>query len=396
MASSLAAGNYSRTLDYISGTALRGALAIEYLNRPSIQRQVEEQLRPIGWSFQMYFKWLFLSGLVRFPNLYPRDQKSSMVIPLSARTCKRRSGFTAERRRVHERLHGVYDVLLYEPDNFRCAVRIGTKNCAAPMEPFAGFYESDNGRAERARNVKAKRRILTRTAIEYATESVRQGALYSLESVEEGGGAYPVFAGWLKADVPDQIGPEHHDLILNLLREHLTLRELKIGAAKTRGLGRIKLEIPEFIASHLLPVEQRFDSLQQVWRQKYPDRTNETIFTLTLNSDAIVLDELWRYCSVVDGDLLVRESADAPEIHLQKWFTTTRIVSGWNGAHRLPKEDEMAIVKGAAFLYTTTSDRMNLLRWLGRIEEQGIGERRNEGFGQVIVCHPFHWEVPNV
>jgi CRISPR-associated protein Csx10 len=412
MASSLAAGNYSRTLDYISGAALRGALATAYLNRPDIQRQVEERLQSLGWSFQVYFDWLFLSGLVRFPNLYPRDDKPSLVIPLSARTCKRWSGFAAQKkRRVHERPHGVFDILLFEPSNFRCSVKAKRESstCQSPMEPFTGFYESDDGRANKASSVKPQRRVLTRTAIEYATESVRQGSLYSLESVEEGGGGQPFFAGWLNADAARDVAPEHHDLILSLLREHLAMRELSIGgakrkgleviigAAKTRGLGRIKIEIPEFPTLFLPPIEERFDSLQQMWRQKHPDRADETVFTLTLNSDAIVLDELWRCCSVLGESLLARETPDAPALQLQPlWFTATRIVSGWNVAHRLPKEDEMTMVKGAAFLYTTPSDRTSLLRWLERIEEQGIGARRNEGFGQVIACHPFHWEVPKI
>ena len=168
---------------------------------------------------------------------------------------------------------------------------------------------------------------------------------------------------------------------------------LQIGAAKTRGLGTVHLDFFPEPTSPLVPLEERFDELQQVWSQVSEHDPDQKIFTLTLNSDAIVLDELWRYCSVLDECLLAREVDAALSCCLKRWFTSTRIVSGFNSAHRLPKEDELAITKGAAFLYTTTVCRSTLLSWLEDIETHGIGERRSEGFGQVIACHPFHWEV---
>jgi len=30
---------------------------------------------------------------------------------------------------------------------------------------------------------------------------------------------------------------------------------------------------------------------------------------------------------------------------------------------------------------------------LERLEAQGVGERTDEGLGEVLVCHPFHQEV---
>jgi CRISPR-associated protein Csx10 len=33
---------------------------------------------------------------------------------------------------------------------------------------------------------------------------------------------------------------------------------------------------------------------------------------------------------------------------------------------------------------------------LERLEETGVGERTDEGFGELMVCHPFHLEVEPV
>jgi len=416
------AANYSGTLDYIPGSAIRGAVASGYLQRVELQQDIDRRLQGMDLSFRDYFDWLFLSGQVRFPNLYPmKTQRRPLVIPLSARSCKRFSGFSNGPRRVGEEQHGVRDILLNEPEDFRCRERLrerGRTTCGAPMEQLVGFYESDNGEVNGSQQVKITPRLLTRTGIENETENVRQGVLFSLEAMEEGGGSFGVFVGNLIASPPSGWISSAAQEAIQILEEHLygnvptgersnrrrasenfqtdecgPFSRLWVGEAKTRGIGALRIELSELGPPDLLPpLEERLNRLQEVWEQ-LPEHEDTTIFTLTFNSDAIVMDELWQYRSVLDEEVLEREAPGAPPCCLKRLFTRTRIVSGWNSAHRLPKEDELAILKGAAFLYHTTADQATLLSWLQRIEEEGIGERRSEGFGQIIACHPFHWEV---
>lgn len=384
--------NYSSTLHYIPGSTVRGALAGAYLQKVNIQQEVNQRLQGNGLSFRDYFDWLFLSGQVRFPNLYPmKTSQRPLVIPLSARSCKRFRGFRDEGRSVWEKHHGVIDILLNEPEDeaFRCKI---CDSPIEPLEPISGFYESDDGQVNGAQRIKVNRRMLVRTAIENETEIVRQKFLYSLETLEEG----ELFVGNLMVSAPNGWASNDAQEAMKILMEHLQepLSRLWIGGDKTRGLGAIHLELSEFEPPDLLPsLENRFNQLQDAWK-RVPEHENTNIFTLTLNSDAIVMDELWRYHSILDVDVLAREAPGAPPCCLKRWFTGTRIVSGWNAAHGLPKEDELAILKGSAFLYHTTAEQDMLLPWLRRLEEEGIGERLSEGFGQVIACHPLHWEVP--
>src|SRR5688572_3946374 len=97
LASQHVAGNFAPSLDYIPGTALRGALAAWYHADLRRQRSVATRLKESegGWSFEQYLDWLFLSGEVRFPNLYfqLQDQASpTWVMPSSARSCKYNPG----------------------------------------------------------------------------------------------------------------------------------------------------------------------------------------------------------------------------------------------------------------------------------------------------------------
>ncbi|MFQ6028577.1 MAG: hypothetical protein ACE5Q6_13910, partial [Dehalococcoidia bacterium] len=63
--------NFAATLEYIPGTALRGAMAALYQNREDLRKEVDTRLAPDRRGFEDYFSWLFLSEAVQFPNLYP-------------------------------------------------------------------------------------------------------------------------------------------------------------------------------------------------------------------------------------------------------------------------------------------------------------------------------------
>jgi CRISPR-associated protein Csx10 len=71
-----------------------------------------------------------------------------------------------------------------------------------------------------------------------------------------------------------------------------------------------------------------------------------------------------------------------------------RRVMGWNDLWRLPKPDDLAITMGSVFLFGVTAPlNDDLLDILLNIQNNGLGARRREGFGRVVVASPFHWEV---
>jgi hypothetical protein len=73
-------------------------------------------------------------------------------------------------------------------------------------------------------------------------------------------------------------------------------------------------------------------------------------------------------------------------------FARPCLVGGWQTAHRLPKERDMAITAGSVFLFSVSRsvDEGKLKKALKRWEDEGIGWRRSEGFGQVLICDPWH------
>lgn len=93
--------NNPKSLSYIPGSTLRGALAMHYL-------------RSIGSSNDEVFNALFVSGSIKYPNLYPSNEQElivSKILPLTAVSCKNVDGF--QRDADEDKIgHGVNDSLV--------------------------------------------------------------------------------------------------------------------------------------------------------------------------------------------------------------------------------------------------------------------------------------------
>ena len=65
--------------------------------------------------------------------------------------------------------------------------------------------------------------------------------------------------------------------------------------------------------------------------------------------------------------------------------------SGWSAAWGLPKPVTPAIAAGSVLAFRAPAgERQAVLAFLQEVEENGLGERRAEGWGEVIACDPFH------
>jgi CRISPR-associated protein Csx10 len=124
------------------------------------------------------------------------------------------------------------------------------------------------------------------------------------------------------------------------------------------------------------------------------------LFTITCLSEMILLDAFLRPLKHLPEDVVKVHLGDTLEsCELYAHFAGTRIVQGWNGAYQRPCEDDMAIAKGSAFCFfyelskgKTTQD---LAQSLNTLKRTGLGLRRAEGFGEIVINDPFHVCFPN-
>lgn len=385
----------STTLPYIPGSVLLGGFAGAHtLLHPDGHRDAREQ-----------FAAFFVQGRLRFGNAYPAsfpptqrmlqdDLSPVRPLPATARSCKRWPGFRFQCDPDHE-YHGVFDHLiawtLFAVSGEQAVEpleRIATcTECGASIDAFAGFYR--RGDTVEAIGRSAQDTILiTRTGLSRATGAVHTGIIYSREALAERTDF------WSELTMPDELFDEFREFADEASGEGL----LRLGTNRTRGLGRLAVtechgvEAPADTAAAL---GGRVESWNQTLRQA-ADEAAVTLppgwyIPITLTADALVFDPLLRWRLRLDGDALAE--AGVPVGTLVYQSAGVRRVSGWNGLWGLPREDALAIEMGSVFLlhFEPEPDFAALLR----LQEEGIGERRAEGFGQLSVADRFHWEVEN-
>lgn len=118
-----------------------------------------------------------------------------------------------------------------------------------------------------------------------------------------------------------------------------------------------------------------------------PDEPNGTYFSVDLLAPAILHDEYnlptLKLTLQLNGEFL------QPIF----WATQPAFAGGWSTAWGLPKPTALAAAMGSVYVFRSRQSLDALLPHLEASEAQGVGDRTDEGLGEILVCHPFHLEV---
>lgn len=398
-------GRFFPTKRYVPGGSLRGAFAAAL---------IKAGIGPDTKAFKM----LFLDDeCMRFGNAYPaKGKQSSYLIPKSAATCKISPGFKNEGTVTEPEQHGVVDVvvpnLIYETGLTKGIPIIKKqicpdKECKSDLQPvpFSYYY-----RATKYDSHQATTRVVTRTALSRRLRTTHEEKLFSLETLPAG----ECFAGRI-----DGLIDEAKTLLASFHNG-----TLHIGADKSCGLGKVRIEFEK--PDDVKGVEQRlfgfnqkvkagFAALCSAFGKDDPSK-DKIYFTLDLLSDMLLLnpETLEPYASLPQvrdeqGQIneIYRELFQDLNIRLQASYASSELVSGWNSAHKRPKEVRLAIEKGSVFLFEAQVNNLHfedpdtvafdekeqLIELLEHLEQQGMGDLREEGFGWLQICDPFHYEM---
>lgn len=405
--------------DYISGTALAGSLAAVY--------------RLYNQQDSKQFEQLFLSGQVYYPDLYPATSASEEMLkalnapvyalPKTAQSCKRFSGFVPlddEKDVEKDDRHGVRDTLLdwaaFELGNKALdagqAIEVNSllkplqehkycsyPDCRRPMDHFEGFYRRIGDKNLAKAEVEKRKRLQTHTGINRDTGTVQEGILYNRSVFQE----HTRFWGLLK--LPDSLVTPLQTFI-----EEVGLTGLvRVGTGRTRGMGKVSLSMEPLQAGqhtigtfrdNLIAFDDKLKQVAQHWfpAEKYDLALKPFYFAVTLHSPLILRDFLLRYAGTLDTQTLAAllgPSVGIPSdtFDLLYQSASTRRVTGWNELWGTPRMNELAIDTGSVFLFSSALELHDqLCDALFKLEEEGAGERRAEGFGRLRISDPFHME----
>jgi CRISPR-associated protein Csx10 len=140
--------------------------------------------------------------------------------------------------------------------------------------------------------------------------------------------------------------------------------EFSFGGSRSAGYGRVRIDDVQIISD---------------WHEYYIDdaETNGEIVILTLLSDAIIREKNGQITTDLDSVFGCNRI---------RAFQKTRAVGGFNRKWGLPLVQSHVVQAGSVLLYRASDVDNKLLK---QIEQDGIGERRTEGFGRVAI----NWQM---
>jgi CRISPR-associated Csx10 family RAMP protein len=253
------------------------------------------------------------------------------------------------------------------------------------LDRAEGFYRRGIERKQISR-AEVRKGIRIRTGISRLTGTAAEGILYSREILHEG----TRFWGTLTVANADLFN-ELRGFAEEVAAEGL----LRLGNNRTRGFGRIVIsrftKLEEEGSDEIAERARAFDRKFREAANDFGIATPHSFYLpLTLLSDAIIPEFPQCYCLQVTGDYLAKQwGLTGAELVYQN--AGRRRVMGWSELWGLPKADEWAIAMGSVFLFGLPEEPD--FEVLTRMQSQGIGSRRSEGFGQIHIADDFHQEV---
>lgn len=399
--------NYQETAEVIAGSVIRGAVAEALIQQCLHTNQIANHDDCPDPQNCPYWQ-LFGGEEPHFGSGYPAGTYGpSWPLPLTARTCKRHKGWTQQKKPGH----GIFDALLadfaYElvsdpqfpartqmqpvlgetwSETWRSRVRVAADHCPVcgeqltPVKIRRRYYVWQDG--PQPVHMLAKPRTV-HVGINRARGVAEDALLFTQESLvaEDESGAF-----FAEIGVP----PAKRAAL-----EAALYATFYIGRGRSRGYGEV--QISAATASNYPELAARLAGFQTaVSRHLKPYRREDnrvrsslpgTLFSLTLRAPAILTE----WGRPLRAPTAAQLGLPAGTILVRSWARMEQ-EGGWHSAARLPRRTALATQAGSVFLYFAPDgvDVGELTAVLGRIEEQGIGQERARGFGQVTICAPIH------
>jgi len=359
---------FRESLPYVPGAALYGALGMWYGQHHAFDPELFQQLQcRNAYPARPGDPWVRPLPMTAIQPKGAEEELGSNVLrdALAARVCWEQQEPAA---------------LIYSPTDAQ----------GRPWEAVGPqFYTAKYGKLETRR---VTQRVATRVAINRQRGTAEDQRLYSFLAINEVNDGMPTsFLGTV-------LLPGRYERALAGLTE-IT----HVGGRQTTGLGAVairsektRVERGEDVAGRIERLTERFKRQAELYEQLGGSRWTiepRTIFTVNLLSDALLLDHGWLPTNELSSQAL--HDLTSVEATLLRAFTATAIVGGWNVQWQRPKPTAVATTMGSVFVFRA-SERLtdDACERLARLQLAGIGDRRNEGYGQVRICDDFHLVAP--
>lgn len=319
--------------NYILGSSLRGAIIGRFLKN---HQDVILDESPV-------FRDEFLTG-TRFFNAYLtlNDEKAIERITFPAPNC-----FFANKEDVRRAGKGPYTVknALYEE---KVEGEVSGRDSFVYLDK-ENIYEA---KVEMTANLHIQR-----------TRNIDDSQMYRYEAIAKG----QMFTGFIQCE--EKYEPDFLDT--------LAPGELYIGGSKGSGYGKCRIiENPEALSQE--EYEKQFH---------FPHLENQGSLIIYAMSDLILYDELGRVSNNISEKYLAKVLG-VDKVILENKIVTATTTSGYNHKHRAHAVQQTAVRAGSLFCYQYTGELKK--EAIFQLEEEGVGLRREEGYGRIAVQLDLH------
>jgi CRISPR-associated protein Csx10 len=152
-----------------------------------------------------------------------------------------------------------------------------------------------------------------------------------------------------------------------------------LGGSQSAGYGHVTIE--------LLPDDNNWNEVNQYWEAR---KERENNLTVTLLSDTILRDDFGQNTTDPMEFVKVISKALGVELTHIDTYASSTIVGGFNRKWGLPLPQVSAILAGSVFVFkilkfNEESQQESFNEKVIILEAQGIGERRVDGFGRIVL-----------
>ena len=285
---------------------------------------------------------------MRFSYVLPAD---AVPAPFTGRICKKA-----------EDVHPIQDIL--SPAN---SPQVSCCKCPegeGRMESLKGFVHLTDQADWKL--VRVKKQLSTHTSIVAESQTARDHTLFSINAL------CPAQPFYITIDDCGTGLAEQFDTIY-------------IGKYSSNGYGKIHFtERPD---NADVPMQERIQAFQE-------RAHDESLLSVLFLSDMRISIPQGKRLILTEWEELLFGTADLP-FTLEKIYTETTLYSGYDTAREWGKwrdtvPDLLLKMGTSLLLRIKEGQRDAALTLLTQLEENGIGERCRDGYGQIAVCHPLH------
>jgi CRISPR-associated protein Csx10 len=338
---------------YIPGSMIRGMLIGRYLNHLTKHHGLQETDDILDSHRFPDVTRLFFDNTVRYLNAYLFDSvKEQRTLPIPLSLYKEKG----------QELDGdIWDfsqtAINRRPDSPQ---RLDRGFCLADNSEIIIYQEKRRINIHNQRNRQRGR------------GNEGSGAVFRYDAIDAG----QTFQGVVLCD-----SEQDAEIIKSLLQPEKETEKINawLGGSQSAGYGHVTIE--------LLPDDNNWHEVYKDWEDR---KKRETNLTVTLLSDIILRNEWGQYTT--DPQELVKLLCDEFGLTLKHidTYASSTIVGGFNRKWGLPLPQVPAILAGSVFVFEIPkfydeSQQETFDEKVKILEAQGVGERRVDGFGCLVL-----------